>query len=376
MEMAIIYIGISQCLFASLLVFSKKPLGIADKILGIWLVTSSFLFIYNLVKAYFGIHTYVWQISFNLTIAFPEFLLLYSKYITTEQKRFKKKDLLYFTPSFITILIVFIYYLLNPNNFFSYKIDSGYVIWPLFIFKYLLIVCIWIYPLGSAYYVYRHKKQINSNYSFESHKINLSWLSIVIAGYFLTYNFMMVIIEYFFKFEHIEEVKTFLNGAQLIFIYLLSYFGFKQQQLISHDNSVTVSKFTLKESGTDKYQKSGLKESSKAEEYLKRLIDCMNNAEPWKDNELSVAKLSELSGIPKHHITQILNENLEKNFYTFVNEYRVEYAKKLIVSPKHKHWSIIAIGFESGFNSKAAFNNFFKKYTNMTPTEFRNINSK
>ena len=98
----------------------------------------------------------------------------------------------------------------------------------------------------------------------------------------------------------------------------------------------------------------------------------MTQSEAWKDNELSVAKLSEQTDIPKYYITQILNEKLQKNFYTFVNEYRTEYAKQLIKSPKYANWSLLAIAYECGFNSKSAFNNFFKKYCDMTPSEYKN----
>lgn len=97
----------------------------------------------------------------------------------------------------------------------------------------------------------------------------------------------------------------------------------------------------------------------------------MNQSEAWMNSELSVGELSRQTHIPKHHITQTLNESLQKNFYTFVNEYRTEYAKKLIKSPEYSSWSFVAIAFECGFNSKTAFNNFFKKYTGMTPSDFR-----
>ncbi len=194
---------------------------------------------------------------------------------------------------------------------------------------------------------------------------------IVIIGYYLSNNFLIGISTYYFQSLNFDQVTDIGNGIQLLFIYLLSYFGFRQQHLIPDRKPVVLSKFLFKDSDPERYQKSGLKEISKVEEYLKKLVNDMNKLEPWKDNELSVAKLSEITGIPKHYITQILNDNLQKNFYTFVNEYRTEYAKKLIVSPAYSHWSIVAIAYESGFNSKAAFNNFFKKYTGITPSEFK-----
>lgn len=304
-----------------------------------------------------------------LTIAFPEFLVLYTKYITIGENKFKRYDILYFIPSFITLIVIFYSYLKNPNDFFSvdvrkYGLPSKYL-------SYLLYSTLSIYSLIAIRFIYLYKKQINQSYSFESSKINLSWLLVVIICYFVTNTFLLIVSSYYFHFLKFDEVRDIGNGIQLIFIYILSYFGFKQQYLVSNSSPVVLSKFLFRESNPEKYQKSGLKDISKVEEYLKSLVEYMNKFEPWKDNELSVAKLSELTGIPRHYITQILNDNLQKNFYTFVNEYRTEYAKKLIVSQNYSHWSIVSIAFESGFNSKAAFNSFFKKYTGMTPSDFK-----
>ncbi|WP_346857918.1 helix-turn-helix domain-containing protein [uncultured Draconibacterium sp.] len=366
---AIIYIGIAQCLFAALLIFSKRPLNIADKILGSWLLTSSLLFIFNFFIVYYNVQNYIWQVPYCLTVAFPEFLVLYTIYITSGDTKFQKRYLLYFIPSLIGFIAIFSSYVSNPNEFFS--LDVRRLGLPSRLLTYLLDTTLTGYSILSLWLIYRYKKRINNSYSFESSKINLTWLTTVIVGYYLTSSFLVIISKYYFQLFEYEVVTDVGNGMQLIFIYLLSYFGLKQQTLISERKPVFLNKFRFKGSDPEKYQKSGLKEISKVEEYLKKLVDDMNKLEPWKDNELSVAKLSELTGIPRHYITQILNDNLQKNFYTFVNEYRTEYAKKLIVSPVYSHWSIVAIAYESGFNSKAAFNNFFKKYTGITPTEFK-----
>ena len=117
----------------------------------------------------------------------------------------------------------------------------------------------------------------------------------------------------------------------LLIIYILSYCGLKQQQL-SYEKGLPliIQKPETYIPDENRYTKSGLKDNA-ANEYLKQLITFMEESEPWKDAELSVAKLSKLTGIPKHYITQILNEYLHKNFYTFINEYRTEYAMKLII---------------------------------------------
>ena len=64
------------------------------------------------------------------------------------------------------------------------------------------------------------------------------------------------------------------------------------------------------------------------------------------------------------------NEKLNKNFFDLINGYRVEEAKEKLSDFKEEQ-TILGIGFEVGFNSKSAFNRVFKKFTQMTPSEFR-----
>ena len=62
---------------------------------------------------------------------------------------------------------------------------------------------------------------------------------------------------------------------------------------------------------------------------------------------------------------------MNKNFYDLVNGCRVEEAKRLLLDPKNKNYTILSIGFEAGFNSKTTFNTIFKKFTGLTPTEYK-----
>lgn len=156
-------------------------------------------------------------------------------------------------------------------------------------------------------------------------------------------------------------------------MYIVGLWGFRQNQLSSENQPVRKLQpgKEIEEPTSGKYQKSGLK-SDQANEYLAQLSTYMEGTKAWKDNELTVSKISEQTQIPKHYITQVLNEYYGKNFYTFVNEYRIEEAKKLISSTPYNSWSFVAISYECGFNSKTAFNNFFKKHTGLTPTDYRN----
>jgi AraC-like DNA-binding protein len=65
---------------------------------------------------------------------------------------------------------------------------------------------------------------------------------------------------------------------------------------------------------------------------------------------------------------------LNKNFMDLLNNYRIEEAKEMLLKPGKNDRSILEIAFEVGFNSKEVFNRCFKKYTGMTPSEFKKMN--
>ena len=70
----------------------------------------------------------------------------------------------------------------------------------------------------------------------------------------------------------------------------------------------------------------------------------------------------------------VINELYRDNFYNFINKYRVEEAKILLLSEKYNQLNILGIAYESGFNSKTTFNTTFKKHTGFSPTDFVKTN--
>lgn len=373
MDLAIIYIGISQALFGALLIFIKKPFNIADKILGSWLIVIACTFITNLVIIKLQIID-LWPVFVSLSLLFAPNIYLYSKYIIYEYPKFKKSDLIHLTPFFIAITIL----ILNVPDTSSLKVIANYYSHSVVmrtILGNLYIISLWIYGLMALRNVIRYKKQMNDFYSFQSGKINLNWLLILIISHLLIQNFIIIISTIYYGKKLIPELDALRNGSLLLFAYALTIWGYRQTQLSSNIKAPKLNLSLNQEESSDseKYKRSGLKKEQ-AIQYAEDLINYMNTTEVWKDTELNIKKLSEYTNIQSHFITQILNENLNKNFNTFVNEYRIEYAKELIKSSKYDSWSFLSISFESGFNSKATFNSFFKKQTGMTPSEYKKQN--
>lgn len=87
---------------------------------------------------------------------------------------------------------------------------------------------------------------------------------------------------------------------------------------------------------------------------------------------LDVKSLAKELETNEKYLSQLINKKYNVNFSNFINEYRIEYAKKLLLDKNYSNYTIEAIGNLSGFNSKSGFNATFKKATNKTPSEFKN----
>jgi len=91
--------------------------------------------------------------------------------------------------------------------------------------------------------------------------------------------------------------------------------------------------------------------------------------ELFKNPDLRLNDVASQLHILPHYLSQFLNDNLGKSFSLFINEYRIEEAKRLLI--KERNYTTEAIGYECGFNSKSTFFTTFKKLTGSTPANYR-----
>jgi AraC-like DNA-binding protein len=119
-----------------------------------------------------------------------------------------------------------------------------------------------------------------------------------------------------------------------------------------------------------KYQTSNLTKEE-AERYLKQVTDHMERQKPFLKMDLTMKDLSDELGIPHRHLSRIINENLNQNFYDFIGRYRIEESKRMLLEAGSTRKTVLEIIYEVGFNSKSSFNAAFKKYTGTTPSLFK-----
>ncbi|MRR22020.1 AraC family transcriptional regulator [bacterium] len=119
-----------------------------------------------------------------------------------------------------------------------------------------------------------------------------------------------------------------------------------------------------------KYRKSSLSEENK-EEILKKIKREMENGSYFTNSLASLSGLAKQINESPHHVSQVINEKMNRNFFEMLAFYRVEHAKKLIRQDKKGKITVEELAELVGYNSKSSFNSAFKKYSSKTPSEYR-----
>jgi AraC-like DNA-binding protein len=97
----------------------------------------------------------------------------------------------------------------------------------------------------------------------------------------------------------------------------------------------------------------------------------MIEKKPFLDSELTLSSLAKDLNMSRSQLSQLINDGIGENFYDFVNKYRVEEVKSLMTDPAMKNFNLLGIALEAGFKSKSTFNLIFKRFTGLTPTEYK-----
>jgi YesN/AraC family two-component response regulator len=124
------------------------------------------------------------------------------------------------------------------------------------------------------------------------------------------------------------------------------------------------------EKTTEKYQSSSL-DSSMAKHLFQELETAMESKKLYLQDQLSLRQLADELSVTTHQLSQTINQMADRNFFDFVNRYRIEAAQKILRDETKGHQSVHFIGETVGFKSKSAFYAAFKKHTGCTPAEFR-----
>jgi AraC-like DNA-binding protein len=226
-----------------------------------------------------------------------------------------------------------------------------------------------------------YQRSINHLFS-ETSKIDLSWVRWLINGYIVLILIMIGL--YFMILRNPENFAMIIliNTAIVTpYMYAVAFRGLTQPTIwqVRHETSPENVEAAIREVESieeliQENEPKGLKSAigqEKTIEIATRVTLLMEDSKPYLQSELTLQDLADKLEIPSYQVTQAINEGLGKNFYDLVNGYRVEEAKRLLSDPASRNNKVLSIGMDAGFNSKTTFNTVFKKFTGLTPSDFK-----
>lgn len=392
-------IPVYQCLVLSLLLIfgDRKDPGNSMRIMGIFKLMLTLYFAFNLFYRLklFSLNSHLYVFILPLILGLIPVFYLYILSITRVNFSFSPKKLLHFLPSILIFLLNSPYLFLSEQekmSFITYGFSMDqdnqrlkFLLVVYLISNYLLINIQLLWYSVLVWKEYKaHKLFIESNYSY-TERINLDWIRTFIISFvfFFMFNNLMYIIGFRhhvfpqFIFLLAISVITLFSGIHGLLQKRPEHFSIDRKTLepvVDKADLQTASEEHNQESSKTlmiKYSGSALTEVH-AEKLKGELSELMNIKKVFTNDNLSIDDVAELLRTNSKYISQVINEYHEQNFYNYINAYRIEEAKNIIRMPGSEKYSLQGIANMVGFASKSTFNKAFKKFTGMTPSEYRN----
>ncbi len=355
--------GFHGLFLAAILYFNKRFRSKSNQFLAMALFAISIIVCYDFFYYSFEeeeLPLVIQYLPVYIRTAIPIGLYFFVRYLIEPDSELKGWERLWYLPIVIEVILELLYI---PINLFLTEdtIETG---------EHLLLILEESMGLFTSIpLLWLAIRKINSyqnflldNYSNLSGK-SLLWLRNLVTAILLIFtvwlfNHMLFII----GFES-EGTYSLVSFSLVIFLFWMGYFVILQHPLFQ------VARFKV----TKTPATTSRKLSPKTDSYHQNLIHLMESESLYNNPELNLQNLANTLNISPGYLSQIINEKEHKNFFEFVNQYRVEEAKRKLINPDYDHYSIMGIALESGFNSKSTFNALFKKFTGHTPSSFKKM---
>jgi len=371
----ILIIGIFEGLFLAALLFTKKRRTVSDAILALFFLLFALNIFLSYMEAYnrrngFPYPLFIFTAAPLLLLHGP-LLWLYIKSLTDQHFRLKPLYLINLLPiaAMFTQHAMSIYVLPIDQKieYVQSEVFKQSFSYPFFL-SLIALSPIFYFSLGLQL-INKYKRKIEGYFS-QTAGIDLKWLNVILGSWII----LSVVINSFFIIDlftplapfGLMQFISFLFAA--IYVIFIGFYGLRQENIFL-TNSINLNLETAASNPIDSYSKP-LKEGEK--EFIQTLLDFMSKQKPYLQPEITLKGLSDDLKVSSEYLSEIINTDLNKNFFDFINHYRIEEFKNQSKNEKNKHLNIIGLAFNCGFNSKATFNRVFKKSTGLTPSEYIN----
>jgi AraC-like DNA-binding protein len=357
-----------QGVLLSAFLFTKKQNHAANIVLAVATLALSLELatVVYYASRWYRMYPHLMGYTYPFPALYGPLFLLYAKLISKKEEHFRVIDLLHFTP-------VLVIYGITAHLLFSSGEEK--IIFldnmmrgihdPIFsIFDGFIPIQGITYTILTIKVVAEYNRNIKDSYSTID-LINLNWLKYLTLGMIIIWSIVALISVASVVGLYFVHIDAFLNIPLAMLIYSIGYMGLKQPEIFLDPSSTP-----LQSESIEKYRRSGLSDES-AEEIKCKLLALMTSEKPFLGQDLTLQKLAERLKTSSHNLSEVINTRLNESYYDFINQYRIEEFKKRLADPESERYNLLSIAFDSGFQSKGTFNSIFKKFTGMTPSEYK-----
>lgn len=363
------YSGISTIFFLIILLSRTWKKRVANKILAGTLLNFLLLFL-TYASPYLKwdfLTAIVSPIGMLIPFTLGPFILQYIKTIYSCKIDYKR-----FIKSLMPFGIAFIIYSI-PQYILSLPFES-----KTSAFRFISILIPSLGLLHFAYYLFLSNKllkhfrlSVKNNYA-NIGKLDLKWLFIWVQGFILFLVIDMISGVLLIVYPD-YSILLFINLFYLVLlIWYIGYYGVNQVQVFLLEETPLES--INKKTSQEKIIKPVYYFNCESVEFIElkaKLEIVFSEQELFKRQDISLKGTADILDISDKKLSYLLNICLSSNFYEFVNNHRIDYFRKKIEEGTAEKLTLLAIAYDSGFNSKATFNRVFKQKVGMTPMEFK-----
>lgn len=353
-------LGFVQGVIFSLITLFKRPKRASSKLISalIFLLAWGCLFDDTVDLQVAPLIHWLW--NGNQLLLGPLFYL-YIRYFNLDSSKIKANDLWHFAP-FVLLKVVAFYFEVATSS----TIDFPQTL--TFFFGLIPAVHILIYMLMALRSIRQLAKGLTDVFS-DKVKGNVNWLAAIalisIASTLFVLTFKLLDSLIFYQLAYLMAVFS----IYLFSIKSISY-PFLFFDRLEHSEAPSDQNESINSAPAEKY-----KNSPVVQDQLETIAELTENIirqeRLYLNPELNLVELAERVDVPHHLLTQAINQILGKNFYQLVNEYRVSAFKRKLQDPNNDHLKLLALAFDSGFNTKSSFNRIFKEFTGTTPSAYK-----
>jgi AraC-like DNA-binding protein len=307
-----------------------------------------------------------------LPLLFGPLIYFYTQSVVRKDFAINTRTFYHFLPFIILFLTTEIYFISQPalmQKAWLINILQHHIPGSVSMVSTLIFIQFLGYVIASFQLVSDYKKTAGQHFSSRQ-QTDISWLSSMILFFLVI--IVVTILNGLMSQTSLATyylwVFNFIVAATLFFVLSVWLKALRRPDFFSFTGEEM---YSLKPAQPTRQNMPSNSEKEQKRALAQTVLNYMETNKPYLESELTLEQLASRLALKPRMLSQTINETLGQNFFDFINRFRIKEASRLLTNPPDKKITIQEIFYEAGFNSKSSFNTLFKKYTGLTPKEFR-----